>query len=248
MSKNAEPQTIDARLKKFNNNLFECLTRTYDDYKIKNRELSFEEMIQMKSALSDVNNIITLLITRKFVEKLREDHLINAGVDKIDSNPNANGYDLLLLESNNIIIAEVKGNKPCKKISDGYIYGSDQQKGIIKDLTGLIKIKKKASKKLQNDFHNAIRFMVLLDSKYTKKAFEGLTSNLEPTDSDSDNDLKKAKQDFAEALRNFNKSYDNIFEEYTSNPNNSLDSKKIYVYYIQPDDNLISELLDNKNN
>lgn len=133
-------------------------------------ELSIEDWIELKIALSDINNIITLKATMAFVDTLADYGLLspsNADVlkEKIDDvSANANGYDVKCNIDNKKFVAEVKCNIPIK---NGH-FGANQEKGIQDDIEGLISGK---SKDKIPDLDTYLKFLVVLsDENGSQKA------------------------------------------------------------------------------
>ena len=134
--------------------------------------LSLNGFIQLKSILSDINNIITLKVTLSFVDgvatkfNLDKSEKINLIKKVLSQKPNSNGFDLWLTEPI-AFAAEIKCNIPINK---GKIYGSQQRAGIEKDILNLINGKRKSyiNSKLMK------KFMVFLDLPEIREANEHL--------------------------------------------------------------------------
>lgn len=138
------------------------------------------KFIELKKAVSDINNITTLITTNAFFKKLKDDGFIKSDdqhkrmFDFFNgSNANSNGFDIeypnkikgkeieWLPENSNDdikILAEVKCNIP---INEGE-FGKQQNEGIIKDILHLYygKTKSKLTKEEIDDYY---KFMVILD-------------------------------------------------------------------------------------
>ncbi len=146
-------------------------------------ELDTEDFIKLKSIFRNVNNIITLKLTFKFVEILSSLFELSAEdgreiVDKVQMvSPNANGFDVEI-EKPIKLVAEVKGNVP---VNGGVVFGAAQQREIKKDLCSLKNGKTKSSIKPDNFY----KFMVFPDINATRKAVEKLLTLLK-----SSNDYK----------------------------------------------------------
>ena len=101
--------------------------------------LSAKEFINLKKALGNINNIITLKATLAFVDKLASYNLIEGSVveqikEKINSqSANANGFDILCEEGDFPFVAEVKCNIPVEKDK----FGPAELGGIYKDIINL---------------------------------------------------------------------------------------------------------------
>ena len=136
--------------------------------------LSAEQFINLKKALSNINNIITLKTTLAFVDKVVSSYLKDAiVVNKIKENiksqsANANGFDILCEEGEFHFVAEVKCNIPVKEGQ----FGAAQLGGIYKDIINLSRGKKKnANVKVQK----LNKFMVFLDYGNIDAAIYSLT-------------------------------------------------------------------------
>lgn len=140
-------------------------------------ELSITDLIKLKLALSDINNIITLRLTlaaAKFlyangiINEKQKEELIKA-INKVS--PNANGYDIEIQEDGNYppVIAEVKANVPCvgiktqiNGITVGARYGANQKKRLLEDIDSLLNGKSKAT--IQPNSNPApLKFIFVLD-------------------------------------------------------------------------------------
>jgi hypothetical protein len=103
--------------------------------------LSINDLLKLKSALSDVNNILTLKATVVFVNwltnflKLSEfqKNMLIEGMNKIG--PNSNGYDV----KTDKVVAEVKCIIP---INNGDYFGAAQRNSILDDALKLLNGKK----------------------------------------------------------------------------------------------------------
>lgn len=142
--------------------------------------LDIKGFLQLKSVISDINNILTMRLSLSFsdwiVGKLNFDFSTKDDIENQLSitKPNTNGYDI---ESNvsGKLIAEVKCIIP---INGGNLYGSDQKNGIIKDIKNLFGGKCKGSKKSPNLFDEYFKFMVFLDTPEIRMATEHLVKNI----------------------------------------------------------------------
>jgi hypothetical protein len=157
---------------KFNKTVISLLGISDKDYY---SVLRTDQILTLKSALSDINNLITLHLTLSLAgwicnkfdipEETRKTVL-----DKVRSaKPNTNGYDIEL--SDPYIIAEIKCNIP---INGGQVYGSAQRNGLQKDIVGLLAGKKKNSRNTDNAF----KFLGLYDTPEVRKATEHFVKNL----------------------------------------------------------------------
>lgn len=138
--------------------------------------LNAGDFLQLKSVLSDINNILTLKITLSFARWAANHFNFNPQLKDtiltkiINTKPNANGYDIEISAPVKFI-AEVKCNIPIKK---GTTYGSAQRLGINKDIAALINGKNKSAIKPYEYY----KFMVFLDNPEVKKATEHFVSNM----------------------------------------------------------------------
>lgn len=104
-------------------------------------EIQLSDLLELKIAISPINNLITTTLTENFIKRLSAWEIISKEQEKetIESleNVNANGYDVVIQSPK--IIAEVKGNIPYQ----GDKYCAAQKDGIKKDLKGLKEGEKK---------------------------------------------------------------------------------------------------------
>ena len=125
--------------KRFNKAINSIVSLDVDDDKNYYDALSAKEFINLKKALGNINNIITLKTTLAFVDKLASYNLIEGSVveqikEKINSqSANANGFDILCEEGDFPFVAEVKCNIPVEKDK----FGPAQLGGIYKDIINL---------------------------------------------------------------------------------------------------------------
>lgn len=152
-----------------NENRFNLLINNISEYFIKkfnisiSKDLSIEDLLGLKSVLSNVNNMLTYKTTLSFVNWLSQKRNFttvqkDSIIQQIDSiSPNANGYDVDISEPERIL-AEVKTTIP---INNSKGFGSAQRKSIIKDLQKLSR----------PENSSALKFMVLLDNENVRDAF-----------------------------------------------------------------------------
>jgi len=122
-------------------------------------ELTSDDLIEFKMALSDINNVLTLKTTLNFTTWLTK--YFNVSNDKqieilktIDeTKPNTNGYDIELPDEK--IIAEIKCIVP---INGGNYYGAAQRNSILDDA-----IKLKSGKRNIKDTKDFIKIIGLID-------------------------------------------------------------------------------------
>lgn len=124
-------------------------------------KISFEGLVELKKAISHINNIITLKVTNCFISKLQEGGVISHDQEiemkqKVNEiSANANGYDIRYEAKK--ILAEVKCNIPV----NGNTFGSKQEEGIIYDIDGLLNGKTKGSVENTSEYY---KFMVFLNA------------------------------------------------------------------------------------
>lgn len=167
----------DELKERFNQFISSKVTGEDKDYFSK---LSIEDFVDIKTTLSDINNIITYKTTVRFMDWLREhfpyvDENYQVYLDEaLGAKPSVNGYDIMVTGDVNIL-AEIKCNKP---INNGFKFGSAQRNGIIKDIQGLLEGKSKVN----FDPKEAYKFLVIYDfGEHTLKATEHLIRNI-PSD------------------------------------------------------------------
>jgi len=121
---------------KFNSH-FQRMTGDAIDYY---SALKDEDILELKTVLSDINNLLTYKLTLVAGDWIGQYFKFNADdqkelLEKIDSSkPNAQGYDIVI-EKPVKIIAEVKCNVP---VRGGSKYGSAQTVSLIKDVQKLL--------------------------------------------------------------------------------------------------------------
>lgn len=134
-------------------------------------------LIELKKALSHINNLITFKTSVAFVDYLKRKEIVSESlakkiISKINNTKaNANGYDIVCNEDFKFI-AEVKCNIPC--CNNGKKYGANQIKSIKLDLEGL---KKGKSKHKIENIGEYCRFMVVLKYDGTIEAIQELLDN-----------------------------------------------------------------------
>jgi hypothetical protein len=140
--------------------------------------LSVEDFVDIKTTLSDINNIITYKTTISFMKWLSERFpYVKENFQKymdqvLETKPSDNGYDIVVTGEVNIL-AEIKCNKP---INNGFKFGSAQKNGIIKDIKGLLEGKSKVK---MVDPTRGYKFLAVYDfGEHTLKAMEHLIKNL----------------------------------------------------------------------
>jgi hypothetical protein len=137
-----------------------------DDYY---SNLSANGFLNLKSILSDINNILTMKVSIAFTQWVSETLVLNDEVTQslisnvLETKPNANGFDIEFADQHVRIIAEIKCNVP---INGGTLYGSAQKDGIAKDINSLLHGKSKSAIKTNSCF----KFMVFLDKPEIREA------------------------------------------------------------------------------
>lgn len=135
------------------------------------KRLSINDLVEMKKAISNINNLITLRVTLSFIDELCRLGIVNneqAEMMKKEVNeqhPNTNGFDVLDKECR--IIAEIKCNIPVGKKS----FGAAQKKALKKDLQGLRNGKTKGD---IDNVDNYYKFMVIQDVSNARMAMKEL--------------------------------------------------------------------------
>jgi len=121
---------------KFNNH-FQLLTGTETDFY---SALKNEDILELKTVLSDINNLLTYKLTLMAGKWISKYFSLNKKdsqtiLEKIDSiKPNAQGFDIVINEPIKIV-AEVKCNVPVK---GGSKFGAMQTKKLIEDVQKLL--------------------------------------------------------------------------------------------------------------
>lgn len=148
------------------------------------KNISLSEWLELKKALSPINNYITKELTNRFIEVLPKlfkntsNIFENIDIKKLKDNNsivnvNANGYDFVYSS----VTAEVKANIPYEKKK----YGGSQKTGLKKDINGLLSPIKKTKDK--HDPTQDYKFLIVLDYKHsdydTSKAVDDLIKNEE---------------------------------------------------------------------
>jgi HPt (histidine-containing phosphotransfer) domain-containing protein len=151
------------------NKLIQNFTSSDIDYF---EELTQAELIDLKLALSDVNNVLTLKTTLACSEWLSSFFdLEQSEKDEIDRQvnsvkPNTNGYDIEVNGKHKIVV-EIKCIVP---INNGNYYGAAQRNSILDDA-----IKLKSGKKVISDTSEFYKIIGLIDlGEKTDRAIEKL--------------------------------------------------------------------------
>jgi hypothetical protein len=134
--------------------------------------MSVESILSLKSVLGDINNILTLKVSRAFVDwlasRLQLDEATKRQVmdDLYSTKPNANGFDITVASPIQLV-AEVKCNVP---INRGEKYGARQKTSIERDVTSLLQGKLKA----RVNPATCLKFLAFLDHPAIRKATDHL--------------------------------------------------------------------------
>jgi hypothetical protein len=137
--------------------------------------LDLKNLLGLKSALSDINNAVTMRLTLGFLDWVAKTLTLDAAAASqlrtsvLATKPSSNGYDIHCAGPIPFI-AEVKCNVP---INGGKKYGAAQQKGILKDIDSLIKGKLKAPLVDKG----VLKFMVFLDLPEVRAANQHLIAS-----------------------------------------------------------------------
>ena len=153
---------------KFNHFWNQALKTKNENYLSK---LTNEDLIGLKKAIANTNNLLTLKVTLGFIDRLHSMGIIDSNqADRIKRNvdgqhPNTIGFDVQDTESG--IIAEVKCNIPVGEKS----FGAAQKNALKKDLQGLRNGKAKGGIVNTDDYY---KFMVVLDVDGVRDAMKKL--------------------------------------------------------------------------
>lgn len=137
--------------------------------------LDLKTLLSVKSALSDINNVLTMRLTLGFVSwasknlKLDESSIGRMREEILKTKPSSNGYDIHC-KGPVSLIAEVKCNMP---INGGNRYGAAQRSGIMKDVDALLNGKSKSSPVDKR----SLKFMVFADLPEVRDANNHLLSS-----------------------------------------------------------------------
>ena len=138
------------------------------------KRLTINDLVEMKKAISNINNLITLKITLGFIDEICRLGIVNneqaermrKEVD--EQHPNTNGFDVQDKECR--IIAEIKCNIPVGEKS----FGAAQKNALKKDLQGLRNGKTKGD---IDNVGNYYKFMVIQDVSNARLAMKELYGN-----------------------------------------------------------------------
>lgn len=142
-------------------------------------QLTLKEFVNLKKAITNINNIITMLVTESFVKTLHKDGVISTPQQSemleqlFETHANTNGFDVEYSAGQMKIVAEVKCNIPVNENS----FGAAQEKSIMEDVDHLFHSKKKSDltpKAIQEYY----KFMVFLDVENVRVAAQKLIQKL----------------------------------------------------------------------
>ena len=158
---------------RFNRYWNQALKTNGEDYL---KRLTTDDLVELKKAVSNINNLVTLRVTYGFIEKIHELGIINrVQAEKIKAkvdgtHPNTNGYDVEY-DAETKIIAEIKCNIPV----GGNRFGSAQRNAIKEDLQGLWNGKNKG-KIIPASYY---KFMVIQDISGAREAMEQIVNSMD---------------------------------------------------------------------
>lgn len=141
LKKTTEIYDRTLELKEKLNSFLNNLTKSEKDYY---NTFNQSQLLDLKMALSDINNVLTLKTTLAFSNWIadyfnlsNDEH--NKLVQEVNrTKPNTNGFDIQIPKRK--IIAEIKCIIP---INEGFYYGAAQRNSILDDAIKLIKGKRK---------------------------------------------------------------------------------------------------------
>lgn len=146
----------------------EMLKSQLKDFLSKSDNWQPEDFLSIKGYLFQINNHITYLLGKSFL-----DALLIPDDSFIYSDMNNNGYDLEIFFEDKLIVAEIKGNIPC---GTNDTYGAQQKAKIKENLDCLCDKNKKTKSKLSiEEFNKAYKFLILLENN--KTAMNNLSKN-----------------------------------------------------------------------
>ena len=142
-------------------------------------QLTLKEFVNLKKAITNINNIITMLVTESFVKTLHKDGVISTPQQSemleqlFQTHANTNGFDVEHSAGQMKIVAEVKCNIPVNETS----FGAAQENSIMEDVDHLFHSKKKSdlTPKAIPEYY---KFMVFLDVENVRVAAQKLIQKL----------------------------------------------------------------------
>ena len=159
----------------FNSFWQEALNSKEDYYS----KLTLKEFVNLKKAITNINNIITMLVTESFVKTLHKDGVISTSQQSemleqlFETHANTNGFDVEYSAGQMKIVAEVKCNIPVNENS----FGAAQENSIMEDVDHLFHSKKK-SDLTSEDIQDYYKFMVFLDVENVRVSTQKLIRKL----------------------------------------------------------------------
>ena len=159
----------------FNSFWQEALNSKEDYYS----KLTLKEFVHLKKAITNINNIITMLVTESFVKTLHKDGVISTSQQSemleqlFETHANTNGFDVEYSAGQMKIVAEVKCNIPVNENS----FGAAQENSIMEDVDHLFHSKKK-SDLTSEDIQDYYKFMVFLDVEKVRVSTQTLIRKL----------------------------------------------------------------------
>ena len=142
-------------------------------------KLTLKEFVHLKKAITNINNIITMLVTESFVKTLHKDGVISTPQQSemleqlFETHANTNGFDVEYSAGQMKIVAEVKCNIPVNETS----FGAAQENSIMEDVDHLFHSKKK-SDLTSEDIQDYYKFMVFLDVENVRVSTQKLIRKL----------------------------------------------------------------------
>lgn len=181
----------EGRQQDLKNKLNKHLTKLTGQEKDYYQALSQAELAELKTVLSDINNIFTLRLTLSATAWLCKTFGLNEKLEaeilnKIDSiKPNSNGFDIIIDEKDFKIVAEVKCVFPP---INGEKYLAAQRNSILDDAIKLIN-----GKKQLRDTTNFHKFLFLIDAG--QRTDLALTTLLKFSKVTSKNEIRVSRND-----------------------------------------------------
>lgn len=142
-------------------------------------KLTLKEFVNLKKAITNINNIITMLVTESFVKTLHKDGVISTPQQSkmleqlFETHANTNGFDVKYSAGQMKIVAEVKCNIPVNETS----FGAAQENSIMEDVDHLFHSKQK-SDLTSEDIQDYYKFMVFLDVEKVRVSTQKLIRKL----------------------------------------------------------------------
>jgi hypothetical protein len=142
-------------------------------------KVTLKEFVHLKKAITNINNIITMLVTESFVKTLHKDGVISTPQQSkmleqlYETHANTNGFDVEYNAGQMKIVAEVKCNIPVNETS----FGAAQENSIMEDVDHLFHSKKR-SNLTSEDIQDFYKFMVFLDVENVRVSTQKLIRKL----------------------------------------------------------------------